>query len=67
MKNIIILNKSICFVLPGFSRHEIGGYKVVYEYANRLIDFNYDVTIFYPLFYLTKNKSESLIHVIKKY
>ena len=27
---------NICFVLPGFSRTPIGGYKIVYEYANRL-------------------------------
>lgn len=26
----------ICFILPGFTRTPIGGYKIVYEYANRL-------------------------------
>lgn len=26
----------ICFVLPGFTRQPIGGYKIVFEYANRL-------------------------------
>lgn len=26
----------ITFVLPGYSRHPIGGYKMVFEYANRL-------------------------------
>lgn len=58
--------KSICFVVPGFSFRAIGGYKIVYEYANRLTEFGYDITIFYPLFYLTKKNSESLIHIIKK-
>ena len=28
----------ICFVLPRFTRRPIGGFKIVYEYANRLCD-----------------------------
>lgn len=35
----------ICFVLPEFSRTAIGGYKMVYEYANRLQDMGYKVAI----------------------
>ena len=35
----------ICFVLPEFSRTAIGGYKMVYEYANRLQDMGYEVAI----------------------
>lgn len=35
----------ICFVLPGFSRTPIGGYKMVYEYANRLVKIGHAVTI----------------------
>lgn len=66
MKNIITSKKNICFVLPGFSYRAIGGYKIVYEYANRLTEFGYDITIFYPLFYFSNKKSESLIHILKK-
>ena len=35
----------ICFVLPGFSRTPIGGYKMVYEYANRLCELENEVAI----------------------
>lgn len=35
----------VCFVLPGFSRTPIGGYKMVYEYANRLQNVGYEVAI----------------------
>lgn len=37
----------ICFVLPRFSRRPIGGYKIVYEYANRLVRRGYEVCVFY--------------------
>jgi len=35
----------ITFVLPTFSSHPSGGYKVVYEYANRLAELEHKVTI----------------------
>lgn len=38
---------NICFVLPGFSRHPSGGYKMVFEYANRLVNENCNVTILF--------------------
>jgi len=41
--------KHIIFVLPGCEKGPIGGYKVVYEYANRLIS-DYKVSILYPYF-----------------
>lgn len=37
----------ICFVLPRFSRGAQGGYKMVYEYANRLTDRGHIVDILY--------------------
>jgi hypothetical protein len=37
----------ICFILPNSSRSPIGGYKIVYEYANRLIIAGADVSIVY--------------------
>lgn len=37
----------IAFVLPRISSVPIGGYKMVYEYANKLADDGFDVAIFY--------------------
>lgn len=35
----------ICFVMPGFSRTPIGGYKIIYEYANRLQELGHDLYV----------------------
>lgn len=40
--------KRIVFLLPNGGTLPIGGFKVVYEYANRLIAKDYDVHIVYP-------------------
>lgn len=37
----------LVFVLPRISPVPIGGYKIVYEYANRLANDNIEVTVFY--------------------
>lgn|SRR5574344_237007 len=42
--------KHILFILPEYYRIPIGGFKVVYEYANRLIEDGYKVSIVYPSF-----------------
>lgn len=39
--------KYIYFVLPVFAREPCGGYKMVYEYANRLVDDGFDVSVLY--------------------
>ena len=39
--------KKICFLLPGPTSQPAGGYKVVYEYANRLAKDGYKVSIYY--------------------
>lgn len=39
--------KTVCFVLPGTPDVSMGGFKVVYEYANRLCENGYKVTILY--------------------
>lgn len=36
---------SVCFILPKYQRRPIGGYKIVYEYANRLVGQGLDVSI----------------------
>ena len=55
----------ICFVLPKSSNEAIGGYKIVYEYANRLIKNGHIVSILY----LNTNylKAYHIPRVIKKF
>ena len=38
----------INFLLPFAGRRPVGGFKVVYEYANRLAESGYDVSVTYP-------------------
>ncbi len=40
-------NVRITFVLPGYADHPVGGYKVVYEYANHLVRNGHKATIVY--------------------
>lgn len=42
--------KHIVFLFPAYYDTPMGGYKVVYEYSNRLINDGYKVTIIYPSF-----------------
>ncbi|MBE6304060.1 MAG: glycosyltransferase family 4 protein [Bacteroidales bacterium] len=44
------MKKRITFLLPGIANRPIGGYKVVYEYANRLVGDGYIVNIVYPTY-----------------
>ena len=37
----------ICFILPQTLRKPIGGYKIIYEYANRLVDEGHKVVILF--------------------
>jgi L-malate glycosyltransferase len=39
---------NITFVLPAYNAGPMGGYKVVYEYANHLVHTGHEVTIVYP-------------------
>ncbi len=39
--------RSITFLMPGSGRNPAGGYKVVYEYANRFVEVGYEVHIVY--------------------
>lgn len=38
----------VTFVLPGFARKPVGGYRVAYEYANRLAGRGHRVTLIHP-------------------
>lgn len=39
--------KTVTFILPNYSRNPVGGYKVVFEYANELVDDNFKVNIIF--------------------
>lgn len=41
-------DNKIAFFLPSRENGPVGGYKVVYEYANRFAEAGYDVSIIYP-------------------
>ncbi|MDR0507770.1 MAG: glycosyltransferase family 4 protein [Dysgonamonadaceae bacterium] len=63
------MNKSIVFLLPAGSSKPSGGFKVAFEYANRLASDGYKVSIVYPnsLFLSTthlKTKIRALIRYI---
>lgn len=65
MKNKIISKKSICFVLPGYSYRAIGGYKIAYEYANRLSGKGYKVSVYYSQF--SKYQHYSLYGILARF
>lgn len=61
---------NITFSLPQPGNNPIGGYKIIYEYANRLCDLGHKITIVYDckkLFYKDKLKSERLLKIHIKY
>ena len=53
------MTKSINFLLPSGSLRPIGGFKVVFEYANRLIADGYNVNIVYPAYSFKFNQSRT--------
>lgn len=42
-------DKSIAFVLPGVGINPVGGFKIIYEYANRIELRGYKVSVFYAV------------------
>ncbi|MDR1005481.1 MAG: glycosyltransferase family 4 protein [Bacteroidales bacterium] len=59
--------KKINFLLPFAGRKPVGGFKVVYEYANRLAADNYLVKIIYPssLLFNEQSTTEKIRSIIK--
>lgn len=51
------MKKVVTFLLPCGGRAPIGGFKVVFEYANCLIQDNYDVNIIFPATLLWKEQN----------
>lgn len=59
----------ITFVLPGFSRFPVGGFQIVYEYANFLAKRGHDVEIVHAMFLPTQvkpNTKESMKYFLKQ-
>ena len=54
------MKRRVVFFLPGIANRPIGGYKVVYEYANRLVDDGYIVNIIYPAYMHIESDSSVL-------
>lgn len=52
-----MVEKQILFILPEYYEKPIGGYKVVFEYANRLVKNGYGVKIIYPYFLFFRKSS----------
>ena len=61
--------KKIVFLLPGKEHYPIGGYKIIYEYANLFSKNNYDITLVYPhiKYDFFKRKDVSLFLKIKTF
>jgi len=57
----------ILFVLPSRGNVPIGGFKVVYEYANRLIARGHEISILHPLYNVPQNLKEDLKSIAKYY
>lgn len=43
------MKTTVNFLMPGLGVKPMGGYKIVFEYANRLVEDGYSVNIIYPL------------------
>lgn len=64
----MIEKKSITFLMPGSAAVPSGGYKVVFEQANRLADKGYEVHLAYPVHtIITRLKFRNIIGIIKRY
>lgn len=59
--------EKINIVLPGSSRKPIGGYKVIYEYANKLAEDGYNINIILPatLFWSEQNLKEKIKGILR--
>ena len=51
------MTKRILFLLPSIGVKPIGGFKVIYEYANRLVADGFEVSIVYPAYCLRMGQS----------
>lgn len=61
MKNFLRIN----FLLPAYYSDPIGGYRVVYEYANFLAARGHDITVVYPRRHHESEPPRSLLQPLK--
>lgn len=59
--------KRITFLLPWANNKPVGGYKVIYEYANKFIEDNYEVNLIFPatIFWKQKGVKEKLKGIVR--
>ncbi len=55
----------ITFIMPSSGSYLSGGFKVVYEYANRIVNDGFSVNIIYPL--AVSWKRYSLMYKVKRF
>jgi glycosyltransferase involved in cell wall biosynthesis len=51
------LKNTVYFLMPGIDLIPVGGYKVIYEMANRLVDDDFNVILLLPCFLSTEKKT----------
>ena len=60
--------KTITFLMCGSGKYPSGGYKVIYEQANRLSETGYDVYIVYPVHvFIRKITVRNILGIIRRY
>lgn len=60
--------KKITFLLPFISNKPIGGFKIIFEYANRLIKDGYEINLIFPLtVHWEKEKFSRKVNYIRKH
>lgn len=65
MKDTAIQSPKIVFFMPGLDASPNGGFKIVYEYANRFAADGFSVTILYPEFCGPPRKNTALFWLLK--
>jgi glycosyltransferase involved in cell wall biosynthesis len=68
-KNGVMMNRKlkITFILPGAGIRPSGGFKVVYEYANRLSRLGHQVTVIHPAFVWRHKGLREIVRSLIKY
>ncbi len=61
------MSKSISFVFSNFYNHPIGGYKIIFEYANRLTEKGYKVYLTYPVREIEPEDTFKVLRKIKRF
>lgn len=61
------MNKSITFLLSGSGERPVGGFRIVYEYANRLAERGWRVTIVHPAHLWPKFSEVNLLWKLRMY